>query len=105
MFHLLINIFIFILPKRTERGEYGKYELPEDCLYYLFILKKKKKNKKQKNEKKIRKRPKKLFFSGSDPENKNKNSLELSVIHFILLLISETILASSRRGHWVYCLL
>lgn len=72
-----------------ERGEDGKYELPEDYRYYLFIL-----------QKKNRKRPKKLFFSGSDPENKKiNNSLELAVIHFILLLISETILASSRTEH------
>ena len=52
------------------------------------------------SKKKNRKRPKKLFFSGSDPENKKiNNSLELAVIHFMLLLISETILASSRTEH------
>ena len=52
------------------------------------------------SKKNNRKRPKKLFFSGSDPENKKiNNSLELAVIHFILLLISETILASSRTEH------
>ena len=36
------------------------------------------------SKKKNRKRPKKLFFSGSDPENKKiNNSLELAVIHFV----------------------
>ena len=51
-------------------------------------------------KKKNRKRPKKLFFSGSDLENKKiNNRLELAVIHFILLLISETMLASSRTEH------
>ena len=69
-----------------------KYELPEEKIFDTNILS---------FSKKTERDPKKLFSSGSDPENKKKNdnSLKLAVIYFILLLISETILASSRIEH------